>query len=68
MISDKSVFFIYFDEAHCPQEVPLTHVSELNNQLISERRSAYYALTSALEELRILNIFSVFLSTTLNLS
>lgn len=46
----------------------MTHISESNRELVIETRSAYFVLVTALDELRPLNIFSLFLSTTSNLA
>jgi len=57
---------MYFDEAHCLHKPPLLYASGSN--LVRQERTAYYALIEALDELRGLNIFSLFLSTTSSLA
>jgi hypothetical protein len=65
----KIRLFMYFDEAHCLHNPTLTHAfANSIKPLVYEKRTAYDAFTRALDELRTLNIFSLFLSTSSSLS
>jgi hypothetical protein len=59
---------MYFDEAHCLHDVHMTHFSTVGTRLVAEQRTAFHALTSALDQLFELNIFSLFLSTSSSLA
>jgi len=70
-MEDRSevLLFIYFDEAHCLHDVKLTRIRNKDgSNMETEKRTAYYSLVSALDELSELNIFSLFLSTASSLA
>jgi hypothetical protein len=60
---------MYFDEAHYLTDRELTHISITEGGKVEcEKRTPYYGFVKALDELRSLNIFSLFLSTVSHLS
>jgi hypothetical protein len=64
----KVALMLYFDEAHCLHEVETCRVKKgIEFGYISETRTSYYAVCSALDELRSLDIFTIFMSTASSL-